>query len=380
MQKTQIIRDYKSDRKMERLILLILLVASVLFGLVPDLDMYFAKLFYYPENPATSWPEKYLPLWQFFYHTAPVISAGVLLPSIFVYVGSYVSKRLHPYRKKAAFLFLGFVLGPGLLINTIFKPYWGRPRPRQVVELGGTEKMHAFWQKGISGNGYSFPCGHSSVGFALVGVYFILKRRRKKIAYSFLGASLFLGFLMGVGRMADGAHFFSDVLWSGVMAFGPFYWLYYKLRVYDTSDQSFVKNWKSASLQGAVLFVALLAAVLLATPHKQTFSEERPITKLKIAIDRGIVTLIPTTETGVVKIEVETRGFGFPESKVEFRWDEDKFSSIRKGFFSDFEANYNIYYHQDMEFINLEISEKGSLNPKSIEPKEFRLLLPSSEQ
>jgi hypothetical protein len=41
-------------------------------------------------------------------------------------------------RMYGLFILLSVILGPGLLVNLVFKDHWGRPRPRQVVALGGT--------------------------------------------------------------------------------------------------------------------------------------------------------------------------------------------------------------------------------------------------
>ena len=37
-----------------------------------------------------------------------------------------------------AFLALALLLGPGLVVNTDFKSHYGRPRPRQDLDIGGT--------------------------------------------------------------------------------------------------------------------------------------------------------------------------------------------------------------------------------------------------
>ncbi len=62
-----------------------------------------------------------------------------------------------------AFLILSVVIGPGLIINAVFKDHWDRPRPRDVVEFGGMLQCTPAPLRGESGE--SFPCGHCSVGF-----------------------------------------------------------------------------------------------------------------------------------------------------------------------------------------------------------------------
>ena len=36
------------------------------------------------------------------------------------------------------FLFLGLLVGPGLVVNGILKDHWGRARPAEIIEFGGT--------------------------------------------------------------------------------------------------------------------------------------------------------------------------------------------------------------------------------------------------
>ena len=71
------------------------------------------------------------------------------------------------------------------------------------------------WQKGISGEGKSFPSGHASVAFYLFTPFFPLRGSRKKWAVLFLSLGMSYGILMGFTRMVQGGHFPSDVVWAG---------------------------------------------------------------------------------------------------------------------------------------------------------------------
>ncbi len=44
------------------------------------------------------------------------------------------------YRLACSFLALLYILGPGVLVNLLFKEHWGRPRPVNIVEFGGTQQ------------------------------------------------------------------------------------------------------------------------------------------------------------------------------------------------------------------------------------------------
>jgi len=123
------------------------------------------------------------------------------------------------------FIVLTVIIGPGLLVNMVGKDHWGRPRPRDLVEFGGHQlyaapgliclSSVAAASSGHSFHGTSFPCGHSSVGFALgFACAALLWRTRRRLALTCLGLGLVYGGVLGVARMCAGAHFLSDVLWS----------------------------------------------------------------------------------------------------------------------------------------------------------------------
>ena len=53
------------------------------------------------------------------------------------------------------------------------------------------------------------------MGFYLLAPFFILRSHHKKWAFAFLAIGVGYGLLMGFGRMLQGDHFASDILWSG---------------------------------------------------------------------------------------------------------------------------------------------------------------------
>ena len=118
-------------------------------------------------------------------------------------------------KRSALFLLLTMLLGPGLLVNAVLKEHAGRPRPRAVVEFGGEEQYRAPWHFG--GKGHSFPCGHCSVAFCYGAFYPLLSRRKRGLGLGILLSSVVGGCIIGVGRMAAGAHFLSDIVWAGLI-------------------------------------------------------------------------------------------------------------------------------------------------------------------
>ena len=67
--------------------------------------------------------------------------------------------------RKAIALTLSLVLGPGILVNGILKPYGGRPRPIEVTEFGGPLQFVDWWNPtGACEGNCSFMSGEATDG------------------------------------------------------------------------------------------------------------------------------------------------------------------------------------------------------------------------
>lgn len=112
------------------------------------------------------------------------------------------------------FLVAVLVIGPGLVANAIFKDNWGRARPREVVELGGTKPFTPPLLPATScSRNCSFVSGEASSMFALFLAPALLL---PGIRITLIGMAVCLGMAAGAIRMMQGAHFLSDVLFAGV--------------------------------------------------------------------------------------------------------------------------------------------------------------------
>ena len=181
-------------------------------------------------------------LWLYKYGTYPsiILSAAFLI----VLLSSITISKFVPYRRYALLVLLTLFFGPGLIINAIFKDWWGRPRPRQIQDFGGKYEFRQVWQPGVPGKGNSFPSGHSSMGFHFIVVYYIFRRRRKLVSYLALSGSVIYGTVIGIARMVQGGHFASDVLWSAGFTYLTAIILYYvilKIPQYE-SENRFIKE------------------------------------------------------------------------------------------------------------------------------------------
>jgi len=177
-----------------------------------DLDIAIQNLLY---SPVDGWVWAHSQPWEFLYSFGILPAFMIALPALVAFIASYGLPKIKKHRKKALFLVLLMALGPGLTVNLIFKDHWGRPRPREITQFGDTETYLPVWYKGTAGQGNSFPSGHAAMGFYVLAPFFILRDRHRRWATAFLATGVGYGLLMGLGRMIQGGHFASDVLWSG---------------------------------------------------------------------------------------------------------------------------------------------------------------------
>jgi lipid A 4'-phosphatase len=205
------------------LILLSILTAAIA---VTGGDLALESRFYLP---GSGWVYADLNPWWTLYHFGVFPAFAVAIASLALLVAGFFSARAYVYRKCATFFLLLLLLGPGLLVNSVLKDHWGRPRPRQMQLFGGDRTFHQVWERGESGKGKSFPSGHASAAFYLMAPYFVLRKSSRRRAALALAVGIGYGVLMGVARMAQGGHFASDVLWAGGCVYLTGLTLYYLL-------------------------------------------------------------------------------------------------------------------------------------------------------
>jgi membrane-associated PAP2 superfamily phosphatase len=167
--------------------------------------------------PASSWawPAGNVFPWNLLYTWAAVPAFLLAFAALVVFSISFLRANFLVWRKKALFVLLFLIIGPGLLVNLILKEQVGRARPREIVEFGGPYQFTQFWQPGTAGTNSSFPSGHAAIAFALMAPWFPLRGHQRRLALGFLLGGVFFGLLVGIARILQGGHFASDVLWAG---------------------------------------------------------------------------------------------------------------------------------------------------------------------
>ena len=335
----------------ELLVAAVLLAATTLVFWASRLDLVAADAF---RSPCCSWPLKDLPFWRFVYRFG--VFAGLLLAAAALCtltLSYWFPRRLLTWRRPALFLVLVVAVGPGLVVNVVFKDHYGRPRPREVVELGGQERFLAVWVPGSDRQAKSFPCGHCAMGFYLATPWLVLRRRRRGLAWAFLAAGAGWGAVLGAARMMAGGHFLSDVVWSAGMVWLVALALHRLLDPERAPDAAAVaaaeggargKARVATALSGAALFV-LTAGVLVATPYVsegKAFARSdaelaaSAAPRLEVRLDDAAV----SAEGGPgLSAVYDVNAFGFPTSRVGWAFREGPEGAVlwidRVGWFTE---------------------------------------------
>lgn len=204
------------------LFFIVSIATALLFFFYPQIDLFISKLFY------ISGPKFYLSkniVLAFLRHAVEALAGIfiVLWPCLFIAI--FIKKR--PVwgltRLRVLYLFVALAVGPGLVVNTIFKDMWGRARPSQIVMFGGTKIFTpAFVVSDQCKVNCSFVSGDPSIGFYFFALALAIPRRRKLFTIT----AFSLGTLFGITRIIQGGHFLSDVIFSGIFTFAASYLLY----------------------------------------------------------------------------------------------------------------------------------------------------------
>ena len=209
--------------------LLIFGIAGVLLGLEPNIDLSIARTFFLLGRDQSG---------AFAVYAEPAIGALrrlALWIEIALIAFPFVAlamKLIFPGRKMlvpaSAILFLAssLILGPGLLVNVALKNHWGRPRPVQVEQFGGTERFMPWWQpNGDCKKNCSFVSGEASAAFWAIAPAALATAEWQPLTF---GAAMVFGAAISFSRIATGGHFLSDTIFAGVFTFLVI-WLTYAL-------------------------------------------------------------------------------------------------------------------------------------------------------
>ncbi|TAN73358.1 MAG: phosphatase PAP2 family protein, partial [Magnetospirillum sp.] len=191
------------------------------------IDIATSALFFQPERHI--FVLRSHPLGEFVRKTLPIILFA--LAGAVAILGAVAKARGHAIAtltpRRAVFVLTALALGPGLMVNTLLKDNWGRPRPSTIAEFFGPNSyVRALIPSDQCPDNCSFPSGHAALGFWLVAFAFLAPPRWRRPV---LAAALVFGGLVGLVRIAQGGHFLSDVAFSGAIVVVMTRWLYVRI-------------------------------------------------------------------------------------------------------------------------------------------------------
>lgn len=139
---------------------------------------------------------------------------------IMLFLSSFF-KRWRRWYSASLILVLTLAIGSGLIIHGVLKDHWGRPRPKQVTEFGGTQPFRPYYKPNFFSQpepSKSLACGHCSMGFYFFALALVGRLYRKHwLALGGFALALGLGIALSVARIQQGGHFFSDTLISALI-------------------------------------------------------------------------------------------------------------------------------------------------------------------
>ncbi len=194
------------DTYLEALVLALIFVLEV-FGMFPGLDLWISGLFHGASGfIGGAFLDR---LGRDFFRVTPYT---LLILALLAWVARRLGVPVPwaPSGRAALFLGLTMAIGPGLVVNVVLKDHSHRPRPAQVIGLGGDEAFRPWYRfDGACAENCSFASGEAAQGFWMVAPALLVPPPWRTLAL--VGAAAF-----GVGaselRLAYGGHFPSDVL------------------------------------------------------------------------------------------------------------------------------------------------------------------------
>lgn len=188
-------------------------VAGIVFLSKPDLDLIASGVFYKGGGEFVGQSDLWIIVLRnlfivFFWACVALAIAGLVITRK---PGSSWLGFAAPH-----WLFLAICLGvgPGLVANVMFKDQWGRARPKQVVEFGGSKTFTPpiLIARQCPRN-CSFVSGEASSTYI---PFYAAAVMLPQAAVPLVVTGTVMGLVAGGVRMAQGGHFLSDVIFAGV--------------------------------------------------------------------------------------------------------------------------------------------------------------------
>ncbi|HEX8596080.1 MAG TPA: phosphatase PAP2 family protein [Pseudomonas sp.] len=188
------------------------------FAYDPAAGQFIGRHSYFLENVMHDWAKN------------AVIALGLL--SLIAFIAAFRVKRLMPWRRELGCLVLSMALSTSFV--TPVKVVTSVQCPWSLTEFGGKETYSELLspRPDTDKPGRCWPGGHAATGFTLFALFFMFRDRRPRLAKAGLIFAFGLGIAFSIGRMLQGAHFFSHNVWTAVFCWliclGAYYAVLYR--------------------------------------------------------------------------------------------------------------------------------------------------------
>ena len=193
--------------------LLLSLTVAIMFLVFPGIDLQVSRPFYVGDRVFSGQSIA----WVKIVRTAFAASFCCFIVATILGV-IFTGRRGHTWLRLpfAHWVYLAICLaaGPGLVANLGFKDHWGRARPKDVIEFGG-KKMFTppLTRTDQCDNNCSFVSGEAASVFV---PFYAMALLLPQLGPVLLAAGTICGLAAGLIRIAQGAHFLSDVIFASI--------------------------------------------------------------------------------------------------------------------------------------------------------------------
>jgi lipid A 4'-phosphatase len=205
-----------SARKASRLLLsaiAVAILAAVVFLSNPDIDLGISALFLDGNGRFIGRRQVLVEQTRDALMWLPYALGGICLTGLLV---SRLRRTAWLYLRFSQWVFLALcvAVGPGLIVNVALKEHWGRARPSQIIEYGGSKTFSPPLRPADQcAKNCSFVSGEASSVFMIFYAVALIFPHRFAVL---IVAGTLAGMAIGVMRMSQGAHFLSDIVFAGI--------------------------------------------------------------------------------------------------------------------------------------------------------------------
>ncbi|WP_448632932.1 MULTISPECIES: phosphatase PAP2 family protein [Pseudomonas fluorescens group] len=195
------------------------------------LDMDLAHLFYDATGGGFIGRHSYF-LEDILHDRAKEVVIAFSVVAVLGFIATFFNARLKPFKRELGCLVLSLALATSFV--TPMKAVTAVQCPWSLKEFGGKETYSELLspRPATDKPGRCWPGGHAATGFTLFALFFVLRDRRPRLARRAFVLALGLGTVFSIGRMMQGAHFFSHNVWTAVFCWliclGCYYFILYR--------------------------------------------------------------------------------------------------------------------------------------------------------